>query len=88
MPRPTKDDKFFTLSPKTSGFWKEKALLVVNNSYEGDLNSLSLQDLIDFLKARHLRVTADLQKHQFVTKVTLLVLLNQQLMLTLNTVIL
>ena len=49
MPRALRSDKFFFYAAKKSGFSKGKILLGVNHLYEGGINNISVQDLIDFL---------------------------------------
>jgi hypothetical protein len=49
-----KSEKFFVYAAKKSGIYKGKRLLGVNHSYEGGLDSSTLQDLIDFLKEKRI----------------------------------
>lgn len=49
MPRALKTDKFFFYTAKKSGHWKGKIMIGVNGLYEGGINNISIQDLIDFL---------------------------------------
>jgi hypothetical protein len=46
-----KNAKFFLYAAKKSGCWKDKRLLGVNHSYEGEV---TLQDLVDFLAAKNI----------------------------------
>jgi hypothetical protein len=50
MPRRSKSSKFFIYAPKKSGHLKGKMLLGVNGMYEGGTDSLTIQDLVDFLQ--------------------------------------
>ena len=50
MPRATKKDAFYIYAPKASGDWKNKRLIGVNTSYEGDISCLCLKDLQSFLE--------------------------------------
>ena len=50
--RAKKSDKFFVYAPKKSGFWKDKRLLGINSSYEGGTDTITIQDLVDFLKEK------------------------------------
>jgi len=49
MPRALKSDKFFFYAAKKNGFSKGKMMLGVNDLYEGGVENISVQDLIDFL---------------------------------------
>jgi hypothetical protein len=41
---------FYILSEGTSGHWKGWQMISVNREYEGDLEQLTLQDLLTFLE--------------------------------------
>ena len=52
MPRALKTDKFFLYAPRKSGHWKNKGLLGINGSYNGDISDINLKDLIEFLREK------------------------------------
>lgn len=54
MPRSTKKDKFFYLNPAKKGWRKGKILMGINPNYEGDVDNLTVQDLVDFLKEKNI----------------------------------
>ena len=54
MPRATKKDKFFIYTAEKSGNFKNKMLLGVNHFYEGDVENINLQDLLDFIKEKNI----------------------------------
>ena len=49
MPRAKKSDKFCLRNAKKSGYWKDKIFISVNFKYEGNKDTISLKDLMDFL---------------------------------------
>jgi len=46
----SKSSKFFLYAAKKSGYYKGKRLLGINHAYEGGVDSLTVKDLVDFLK--------------------------------------
>lgn len=57
MPRSNKFTKFSLQAARKSGAYKNKMILCVNHCYEGDLDSISLQDLLDFLQERKINLS-------------------------------
>lgn len=62
-----KSDKFYVYAAKKSGFYKGKRLLGVNLSWEGDVNSLTLQDLIEFLNEKNIDLSTVVLPPAFTT---------------------
>lgn len=51
MPRSRKE-KFFIYSAPKHGRWKDQRLLGVNSRYEGNIETITLADLLKFLQAK------------------------------------
>ena len=50
MPRASKKDKFYIYAPSRSGRAKGKRGFGINHRYEGGIEDLNLQDLLDFFR--------------------------------------
>ena len=62
-----KTEKFFIYAAKKSGRNKGKRLLGVNHLYEGGTDSLTLQDLVDFLKEKDIDLSTVKLPESFIT---------------------
>jgi hypothetical protein len=67
MPIASKNDKFFYYKPSTKGWRKGKGLIGLNLKYEGNIEDLNFQDLIDFLKEKNIDPKKVLLSSNFTT---------------------
>lgn len=67
MPRRKKTDKFFIHPARKRGYYKNKRLLGINHLYKGDRESITVQDLLDFLKEQRLDVSTVMIPSTFIT---------------------
>jgi hypothetical protein len=56
MPR-KKTDKFYLYRVQKSGPYRGRRLLGINQSFEGDTENLTLQDLLQFLEERQIELS-------------------------------
>ena len=67
MPRALKSEKFYLHAPGKSGFYRGKRLLGINSSYEGKTDNLTIQDLVDFLKEKEVKLSEVILPSGFIT---------------------